>query len=51
VYGVLENYVLDLDDATKVLGCNGKLLNFSSMDDAEFQECRVLVENGDLGFI
>ena len=48
VYGDLERYVLDLDDATKVLEHDGRLLNFSAMSDAEFQECRSYIENGEL---
>lgn len=48
VYGGLERYVLDLDDATKVLEHDGRLLNFSAMSDTEFQECRSYIENGEL---
>lgn len=51
VYDSLESYVLDLDDATKVLSHKGKLLNYSSMSDAEFLECREYVERGELGLI
>lgn len=48
VYGSMEDYVLDLDDATKMLARNGGLLNFSAMDDGEFLECRAFVEAGEL---
>ncbi len=48
VYGTLERYVLDLDDATKVLEHRGRLLNFSAMTDEEFLECRRYVEQGEL---
>lgn len=48
VYGDLERYVLDLDDATKVLEHEGRLLNFSAMSDVDFQKCRSYIENGEL---
>lgn len=48
IYDTLEDYVLDLDDATKVLDHKGKLLNYSSMSDTEFLECREYVEKGEL---
>ncbi len=51
VYGSLEQYVLDLDDATKVLEHDGRLLNFSAMSDEEFRECRRYVEQGALEHI
>jgi len=48
-YGDLERYVLDLDDATKLLRPpNGGVLNFSAMEDDEFLECRRLIEAGRL---
>ena len=47
-YGSLERYVLDLDDATKVLTQNGIVLNFSDIPDPEFIECRIHVESGEL---
>ena len=47
-YGSLERYVLDLDDATKVLTQNGIVLNFSDMPDPEFIECRIHIEAGEL---
>jgi radical SAM superfamily enzyme YgiQ (UPF0313 family) len=50
-YASLEEYVLDLDDATKVLEHNGMLLNYSDMSDEEFLECRGYVEAGELGRI
>jgi len=47
-YNSLEEYVLDLDDATKVLEHNGVVLNYSDMSDEEFLECRSYVESGEL---
>lgn len=51
VYPSLYDYVLDLDDASKTLGRDGKILNYSAMDDAEFLECRQLVAAGELAKI
>ena len=48
IYNSLEEYVLDLDDATKLLIYNGKVLNYSDMSDEEFLECRKYVETGEL---
>jgi radical SAM superfamily enzyme YgiQ (UPF0313 family) len=48
IYNSLEEYVLDLDDATKLLIHNGKVLNYSDMGDEEFLECRKYVETGEL---
>jgi radical SAM superfamily enzyme YgiQ (UPF0313 family) len=48
IYNSLEEYVLDLDDATKLLIHNGKVLNYSDMSDEEFLECRKYVETGEL---
>ena len=48
VYSTLEEYVLDLDDATKLLKRGGKPLNYSDMSDEEFLECREYVERGEL---
>ena len=48
VYNSLQEYVLDLDDATKYLQRNDILLNYSDMSDDEFLECREYVEEGDL---
>lgn len=48
VYGTLEEYVLDLDDATKFLSKDDRTLNYSEMSDAEFLECRAYVERGEL---
>ncbi len=47
-YGSLESYVLELDDATKVLEHDDVILNFSDMTDMEFLECRTYVEDGSL---
>ncbi|MCK5192529.1 MAG: B12-binding domain-containing radical SAM protein [Desulfobulbaceae bacterium] len=47
-FGTMENYVLELDDATKVLEHNGSLLHFSQMSDEEFRTCRTYVEAGEL---
>ena len=51
VYDTLQDYVLDLDDATKFLGRNDRTLNYSEMSDAEFLECRGYVERGELELI
>lgn len=51
VYETLEEYVLDLDDATKFLGRNDRMLNYSEMSDTEFLECRGYVERGELELI
>ena len=48
VYNSLQEYVLDLDDATKYLEKNELLLNYSDMSDKEFLECREYVEAGNL---
>jgi len=48
VYETLEEYVLDLDDATKLLTHNNKILNYSLMSDDEFIECRQYVLDGEL---
>ncbi|MBU1568828.1 MAG: B12-binding domain-containing radical SAM protein [Proteobacteria bacterium] len=51
VYGSLQEYVLDLDDATKFLSKDDKFLNYSDMSDDEFLECREYVERGALELI
>lgn len=44
----LRRYVLDLDDATKVLvGKDGRPMNFSDMDDKTFLKAKELIENGE----
>jgi radical SAM superfamily enzyme YgiQ (UPF0313 family) len=48
VYGSLQEYVLDLDDATKFLAKDNLTLNYSEMTDEEFLECRKYVEAGEL---
>jgi len=43
----LRNYVLELDDATKVMhGRDGRPLNFGAMPEAEFLEARDYIESG-----
>ncbi len=51
VYDSLQEYVLDLDDATKFLSKDNIILNYSDMSDAEFLECREYVERGELEMI
>ena len=51
VYNSLEAYVLDLDDATKLLEQHGMVLNYSDMPDTEFMECRKLLKAGELEMI
>ncbi len=51
VYSDLQEYVLDLDDATKFLAKNDSLLNYSDMSDSDFLECRTHIENGTLELI
>ncbi len=51
VYGSLQEYVLDLDDATKFLSKDDKFLNYSDMNDEDFLECRAYVERGELELI
>ena len=50
-YESLYEYVLDLDDASKILEKNGALLNYSDMPDQEFLECKRLVEEGRMDLI
>lgn len=42
----LRRYVLELDDATKVIGNEGVIMNYSAMDDATFTKARACVEEG-----
>lgn len=41
-----RRYVLELDDATKVVENNGVIMNYSAMDDATFRQARACVEEG-----
>ena len=51
LYGNLYDYVIDLDDASKVLQHDGQVLNYSAMSDEEFLECKALIEAGDMAAI
>lgn len=45
----LRNYVLELDDATKVMhGRDGQPLNFGAMSEGQFLEARGYVDNGQI---
>jgi radical SAM superfamily enzyme YgiQ (UPF0313 family) len=48
VYTSMEEYVLALDDASKVLEHKGQVLNYSNMTEQEFIECRYFIEQGQL---
>lgn len=47
-YSTLEEYVLDLDDASKILSHGDRVLNYSMMPDDVFLRCRQYVIDGQL---
>ena len=47
-YETLEDYVVELDDATKIIMNKNGILNYSDMSDEEFMECKGYVESGAL---
>lgn len=44
----LENYVLQLDDATKLIGNGKEILNYSAMPDDIFLQAKKFIENGEI---
>lgn len=48
----LLNYVLELDDATKLLhGADGRMINFGDVPDGQFMEARGYIETGQIAKI
>ena len=48
IYPELKEYVLDLDDATKLLGSKSGILNYSEIPDEQFIALKQIVEEGRL---